>query len=446
MQPHPRNSRTALGRCLLLAAAFAASGWSAAAGAQSGGDNPALSGAGDEATKNEPVEQPVEFRAAWVATVANIDWPSKPGLSVRRQKRELIEMLDMAQELGLNALVFQIRPHADALYRSELEPWSPYLTGRMGRAPRPAYDPLEMILEEGHKRGIEIHAWLNPYRAGHPDYKGPYPDNHVSKTMPDAVYKLGDSGMWWIDPAHPEARAHTLAVIEDVLTRYDIDGIHFDDYFYPYPSYLKDFPEGEFPDGELYAAYQKDGGELSRDDWRRDQVNTLVREIHDLIERVKPEVRFGISPFGLYRPGFPSFIQGFDQYDQLYADVRLWLTEGWVDYLAPQLYWPIEKPAQSFTALLRWWHENNPKGRDIYAGLYTSRLLADKPGYRDTEIPLQVEWSRLLTPEGLQPGHIHFSIKALQQNPGGLVEKLRPLYAAQEKKEKQAAAEAQDAN
>ena len=247
--------------------------------------------------------------------------------------------------------------------------------------------------------------------------------------MPDAVHELGDSGMWWIDPSHPAASEHTLAVIEDVLTRYDVDGVHMDDYFYPYPSYLDGFPDNQFPDGPQYAKYQQSGGKLSRDDWRREQVNTLVRDIHELVERVKPEARFGISPFGLYRPGHPDFIEGFDQYDKLYADVALWLREGWVDYLAPQLYWPIEKPEQSFTELLRWWHEHNPKKKDIYPGLYTSKLLAEKPGFRDTEIPLQIRWTRLLTPEGLQPGHIHFSMTALQQNPRELVEKLRPLYA-----------------
>ena len=421
-------------RRFLLAAALACGGAAPAFAqtqTQPAAENPApvVRAAEDEGDRG--TEAPREFRAAWVATVANIDWPSKPGLATRRQKEELLDLLDDAQEIGLNALIFQIRPHADALYPSELEPWSPYLSGTMGEPPMPAWDPLATAIEEAHARGIELHVWMNPYRAGHPDYKGEYPENHVSKTMPDAVHRLGDSGMWWIDPSHPGAKAHTLAVIEDVLTRYDVDGLHFDDYFYPYPSYLKGFPGGEFPDKENYKSYQEGGGELSRDDWRRDQVNTLVREISELVERVKPEVRWGISPFGLYRPGTPEFIEGFDQYEKLYADVALWLREGWVDYLAPQLYWPIEKPEQSFTELLRWWHEHNPKGKDIYAGLYTSRLLGETPGYRDTEIPLQVRWSRLLTPEGLQPGHVHFSMTALQQDPRGLVGKLRPLYDAE---------------
>ena len=236
-------SRLLAGGCLALASGSAATAADAASP-----ENPAPIVRAAEAGNGEKGENaPEEFRAAWVATVANIDWPSKPGLATRRQREELLDLLDDAQEIGLNALIFQIRPHADALYPSDLEPWSPYLSGTMGEAPRPAWDPLQTAIDEAHARGIELHVWLNPYRAGHPDYQGKYPENHVSRTMPDAVHELGDSGMWWIDPSHPEAKAHTLAVIEDVLTRYDVDGLHFDDYFYPYPSYLKDFEGGEFP-------------------------------------------------------------------------------------------------------------------------------------------------------------------------------------------------------
>ena len=369
-----------------------------------------------------------ELRAAWVATVANIDWPSRPGLSVRKQKAELDAIVRAAAAVGLNALFFQVRPHADAMYPSELEPWSPYLTGTMGKAPRPAWDPLQHLIDAATPHGIAIHAWLNPYRAGHPKYTGAYPDTHVSATLPDAVHTLGDSGMVWMDPADPRGQAHTLAVVTDLLDRYAIAGIHLDDYFYPYPSYLEKLPGGEFPDDRTWAAYRDAGGTRDRDGWRREQVDTLVEAIHQRVKASGADRVFGISPFGIYRPGHPPHIAGFDQVAKLHADPRRWMEAGWVDYIVPQLYWSIEEPDQSFVSLLRDWHAHNPRGVEIYAGLYTSKLLETPPKFRDTEIPLQVRWTRALTPAGRQAGHVHFSMKALMQNPRGLSETLAELY------------------
>ncbi|MEM1099109.1 MAG: family 10 glycosylhydrolase [Planctomycetota bacterium] len=393
---------------------------------------------------------PREFRAAWIATVANIDWPTKPGLTTQQQQDEMLALLDLCVEMNLNAVIFQIRPHADAMYESAIEPWSYYLTGEQGKAPDPAYDPLAFTVQEAHARGIEVHVWLNPYRANHPiqqrgtkDAKGnvviPGSDviaeNHVSQTMPDGVVKFKDGdGFWWMDPADPRIQQQSLDVIADVLQRYDVDAIHFDDYFYPYPSYN----DGkDFPDDPTYDAYVEAGGVLPRADFRRKAVNDFVEALHHLIRREAPNVKFGISPFGIPRPGNPHYIQGFDQYEQLYADAHLWMRQGWIDYMAPQLYWEIRNPDQSFVGLLQWWHANNPKGIHVWPGLYTSRLLGATPEARrfdDDEIPQQVKWSRVLAdnPEAVSAGHIHFSIKALQQNARGVADTLKAKHYTDE--------------
>ena len=381
---------------------------------------------------------PREFRAAWIATVANIDWPTKPGLTTQQQQDEMLALLDLAADLRLNAVVFQIRPHADALYDSKIEPWSYYLTGEQGKAPDPAYDPLAFTVEEAHKRGIEVHVWFNPYRANHPDQqKGSdvIADNHVSNTLPDAVKKLGKAqGIWWMDPADPRIQQQSLDVIGDVLDRYDVDGIHFDDYFYPYPSYNDG---NDFPDDPTYDAYVAAGGTLPRADWRRKAVNDFVEALHFLIRSKSPTVKFGISPFGIYRPGHPHYIKGFDQYEQLYADAHLWMTRGWIDYIAPQLYWEIRNPDQSYVGLLQWWNDNNPRGIHVWPGLYTSRLLEEddtKRRFDDQEIPRQIQWSRVLaeSPQAISPGHIHFSIKALQKNARGVTDTLKAKHYTSE--------------
>lgn len=371
----------------------------------------------------EPPPSPREFRAAWVATVDNIDWPSRRGLSTAEQQAELIRILDKAAELKLNCLVLQVRTTADALYDSRLEPWSYYLTGESGKAPDPFYDPLTMWVDEAHRRGIEIHAWLNPYRARFGTNE--VAASHVSRTRPDLVKTYGR--YLWLDPGEPDAAAHSLAVFADVVNRYDIDGVHMDDYFYPYPI-TEDGEEVDFPDDASWAKYQSSGGQLGRADWRRDNVNRLVRQIHQQTRQAKPWVRFGISPFGIGRPGAAPGITGFDQYEKLYADATLWLKEGWCDYFAPQLYWPIDQKAQSFPVLYEFWRQESTHGVPVWPGLFTSRTGDMNRPFPPKEILRQIEVVR--TP-GAGTGHIHFSMKALMQNREGLANELQTtLYAS----------------
>ncbi|MGH7670612.1 MAG: glycoside hydrolase family 10 protein, partial [Gemmatimonadaceae bacterium] len=301
-----------------------------------------------------------EFRGVWVATVDNIDWPSEPGLSTTEQKAELTAILDRAAALHLNAVIFQVRPSADALYESKLEPWSAFLTGRMGRPPAPLWDPLAFAVREAHARGLELHAWFNPFRARYPGDDGPAASSHVSRRLPGLVHQYGRYE--WMDPGSAETRAMAIRVILDVVKRYDVDGVHIDDTFYPYPVSRggRDVP---FPDDATYRAYRKRGGTLSHDDWRRHSVDLFVEQLYHAVKQVKPWVKVGISPFGIWRPGNPPSVKGLDAYASIFADSRLWLANGWVDYLAPQLYWPIEPKQQSFPALLKWWAAQNTAGR-----------------------------------------------------------------------------------
>ena len=348
-----------------------------------------------------------EFRAAWVATVANINWPSKRGLTSQEQQKECITLLDFLQAHHFNAVIFQVRPQADALYQSALEPWSYYLTGEVGKAPDPFYDPLQFWIEAAHDRGMELHVWLNPYRSHHKD-GGPLSDKSIVKTKPQLSVFLKE-GYWWMDPAKKETQDHSTAVVMDLVKRYDIDGVHFDDYFYPYPSYNLG---ADFPDDESWAAYQKSGGKLSRGDWRRDAVNTFIEQLYSKIKAEKKWVKFGISPFGIWRPGFPSSIEGFDQYDQLYADARLWLNKGWLDYFAPQLYWSINDIPHSFPVLLQWWAGENKLNRHLWPGISDYKGGGEK---NSDETINEIMVSRGLLPQS--KGDIHWSISALTQNP-----------------------------
>jgi uncharacterized lipoprotein YddW (UPF0748 family) len=365
-----------------------------------------------------------EFRAAWVATVDNIDWPTKRGLPVSQQKAEAIAILDKAADLNMNAIVLQVRPACDALYNSRIEPWSEYLTAKMGQAPRPYYDPLEFWIREAHRRGLELHAWFNPYRAYHPSAHSEISSGHVSKTKPSIVRTYGKH--LWMDPGERGTQDHSRNVIIDVVKRYDIDGVHMDDYFYPYKE--KDAAGNviDFPDEPSWQQYLASGGMLSRDDWRRQNVDTFIERVYREIKRTRPKVRFGLSPFGIWRPGNPPQIKGFDQYAELYADARKWLVNGWVDYWTPQLYWKIEQTAQSYPVLLKWWAEQNPRGRNLWPGNYTSRVGSES-AWPAEEIVNQIRATR--QQEGAT-GNVHFSMKALMQNRGGLSDALRSgVYA-----------------
>ena len=351
-----------------------------------------------------------EFRAAWVATVANINWPSKPGLTVEEQKSEAIALLDLLDRNNFNAVIFQVRPHCDAMYRSDLEPWSYYLTGEEGKAPDPYYDPLQFWIDEAHTRGIELHAWLNPYRAHHPA-GGPVTDASIVRKRPDLVLKLEVENYWWMDPALKGTQDHSYNVVMDLVRRYDLDGIHFDDYFYPYPDYnnFKDFP-----DDRSWQAYQASGGRLSRSDWRREAVNTFIERLYKGIKAEKPWVKFGLSPFGIWQPYNPPAIgSGFNQHETLYADAKLWLNKGWIDYYSPQLYWPINQIAQSFPVLLGWWKDENLKGRHLWPGI----SIGLSPATRAIDETInQIMVTRGVLPGS--PGVIHWSIGPLVNSPG----------------------------
>lgn len=360
-----------------------------------------------------------EFRAVWVATVSNIDWPSAPGIPAERQKQELLRILDLARDLRLNAVILQVRPQCDALYPSRLEPWSEYLTGRMGRPPEPFYDPLAFAVEQAHARGLELHAWFNPYRALHPSAARPPAATHISQARPDLAQPYGKHV--WLDPGERAAQDHSLAVVLDVVRRYDIDGVHFDDYFYPYKEKDEAGREIPFPDGRSWQKYVASGGRLGRDDWRRRNVDEFVRRVAAEVRRAKPRVRFGISPFGIWRPGHPPQIKGLDAYAELYADSRKWLREGWVDYLAPQLYWPIEQEAQSYTALLNWWLAENVRRRHVWPGNAAYRV-GSNPNFTAEEIIRQIGATR---EHASATGNIFFSAKSLLQNLGGVSELLK---------------------
>jgi uncharacterized lipoprotein YddW (UPF0748 family) len=375
------------------------------------------------ASAQEPPPVAREMRAAWIATVDNMDWPSRAGLSTAEQQRELIAMFDRLVELRMNAVVLQVRPAADALYESKLEPWSEYLTGTMGRAPSPYYDPLAFAIREAHKRGLELHAWINPYRSRY-SMTRPVSANHISKTHPSLVRRYGP--YQWMDPGDPAVRAHTKRVVLDLVRRYDLDAIHMDDYFYPYKEtrrVRRKLQEIPFPDDATYRRYRRGGGKLARDDWRRQNVNLLVKELYEGIHEVKPSVRFGISPFGIWRPGNPPSVRGLDQYTELYADAKKWLNEGWLDYITPQLYWAVDKPQQRYDHLIEWWAQQNTEGRHLWAGNYTSKVsFTNSSAFTTSEILEQI---RLTRAQRGATGNVHFSMKVFMDDPDNLNARLR---------------------
>jgi uncharacterized lipoprotein YddW (UPF0748 family) len=342
-----------------------------------------------------------EFRGAWIASIYNIDWPSSPGLSAGGQQAELRGILDKVAALKMNAVVFQVRPQCDAVYSSSMEPWSSSLTGTMGQSP--GYDPLAYCIQQAHARGIEVHAWFNPFRAlSNSSQK--VAGNHVTRSMPHITKKFGT--MVWCDPASEATRSRALNVILDVVRRYDIDGVHLDDYFYPYPSGSLRFPDGKSPAE------------------RRSYVDGFVSNLYSAVKRQKSWVRVGISPFGIWRPGVPSGIEaGIDSYEQLAGDSRKWLKNGWVDYLAPQLYWRISPQKQSFPLLLSWWRQQG--SRPVWPGIATERI-GGSDGRGAGEITSQIDISRKTGKNW--NGHIHWSAKSLVKNQGGIATKLANTY------------------
>lgn len=362
---------------------------------------------------------PYEFRGVWVATVENIDWPSKKGLPVDQQKAEFIKLLDFHLQNGMNAVIVQIRPVTDALYPSKLEPWSEYLTGKQGLPPTPFYDPLAFMIEETHKRGMEFHAWFNPYRAVFNIKTSSIAPTHVTKLYPDWFVTYGDKK--YFDPGIPEARAHVNRVIKDVVERYDIDAIHFDDYFYPYR-----IPGKEFPDEKSYKQYGKG---MQKDEWRRSNVDSIIIQLAQTIKQTNPRVKFGISPFGVWRnkskdPRGSETKAGQTNYDDLYADILSWLEKGWIDYVVPQLYREINDALMEYGSTLAWW-ANNSYGKQVYVGHGIYRAGSNSAWKKTTEIPQQIQIARNLPKVN---GSVYFSSKSFNNNPNGWVDSLRNNY------------------
>ena len=356
----------------------------------------------DQATQDIIKKHPA-MRAAWVATVASIDWPSQTKLTIEEQKAEARELLDLAVEINLNTVIFQVRPHGDAFYKSKYEPWSHYLSGVQGQDP--GYDPLAFWLEEAHKRGLKLHAWFNPYRIQHPAVKGDLASNSLQKSHPEWSIPLKE-GYVWLNPANTDVQNHFIKVLDDCLSKYSVDGIHMDDYFYPYKDFLGD---KHFPDHNEYQEYLKyrPSPKLDLRAWRRKNVNSLVYKIHQLMKSKHPKVEFGISPFGIWHPGYPSDVEGTSSYNDLACDSRLWLQSGWVDYLSPQLYWPESAPQQRFTSLINWWKHQNTSAKSFIPGIASWRT-------EPKEILRQI---KQCNEDPLVSGYIHFSLGAILKNP-----------------------------
>jgi uncharacterized lipoprotein YddW (UPF0748 family) len=371
------------------------------------------------ATSVSYCQQP-EFRAAWIATVDNIDWPSKGNYNSENQKAEFIRIVDMHKKNGLNALVVQIRPATDAFYPSPYEPWSEWLTGKQGRPPVPYYDPLKFMIEESHKRGLEFHAWFNPYRAVFKIGTSTLSPTHITKIHPEWFLTYGDKK--YFDPGNPNAQQFVTRVVKDVVERYDVDAIHFDDYFYPYRIAGKEFPD--------QASFKKYGNGMTKDDWRRSNVDSIIVQLSRVIKKVNTKCKFGISPFGVWRNASQDSINGSatkagqTNYDDLYADILLWLKNGWIDYVAPQLYWEFEHKLAPFQPLLDWWSQHS-YGRHCYIGLGLYRAGSNANWKDKTQLPRQIEALRK-TPN--VQGMIFFSSKNFERNPNGWSDTLRYQY------------------
>ena len=332
------------------------------------------------------------------------------GMPTAQVQQTLIQQLDNLQKAGINAIIFQVRAEGDALYRSSYEPWSRFLTGVQGKAPSPMWDPLQFMIDECHKRGMELHAWINPYRAKTKGTGALSPAHPVNR-YPNLIVSY--NGQLYFDPGYPESRQYICKIVRDIVTRYDVDAIHMDDYFYPYPN-----PGEKFPDDISFAAYGR--GFRNRDDWRRDNVNVLIKEIHETVRACKPWVKFGVSPFGIYRnkKSDPngSDTKGLQNYDDLYADVLLWVNNGWVDYNIPQIYWEIGHPAADYDTLIRWWAKNSA-ARPLFIGQDVMRTVqkADVKNPNQHQMPAKYQLQRSLP---TVQGSCQWYAAAVVNNPG----------------------------
>ncbi len=364
-----------------------------------------------------------EFRGVWIATVTNIDWPTPGNYNSALQKEEFIKLLDRHKANGMNAIVMQIRPATDAFYPSPYEPWSEWLTGKQGQPPVPYYDPLQFMIEETHKRGMEFHAWMNPYRAFFNINKTQVSATHITRLHPNWFLTYGDKK--YFDPGNKEVQQHVTNVVKDVVSRYNVDAIHFDDYFYPYR-----IPGKEFPDDEKYQMYSNG---MSKDDWRRSNTESIILQLSKAIKEENKNCQFGISPFGVWRNIDKDSINGSNtkagqtNYDDLYADILLWLKNGWIDYVAPQLYWEFGHKAAPYEVLIDWWGKHT-YGKNCYIGLGIYRAGSNDAWKDKTQLPRQIETLRN-TPN--INGMIFFSSKSFDKNPNGWNDSLRLNYFSQ---------------
>lgn len=369
-----------------------------------------------------------ELRGAWVSTVFNLDWPSTSSYgNVEAQKAEYAQLLDDLQGMGMNAVFVQVRPSADAIYPSELVPWSAYLTGTAGK--NPGYDPLQYLIEETHRRGMEFHAWFNPFRATTGSDTTKLPDHHVLNQHPEWVVKFNNK--YYVNPGIPEARKHIIEVIMEVVKGYDIDGVHLDDYFYP----TGESSSNKFNDDSTYKTYNFNHI-VNKGDWRRDNINTFVRDLGQSIHREKPQVSYGISPYGVWRnkavdPTGSDTRASVTAYDSTYADVRKWIQNEWVDYVIPQIYWSLSRPEVRYDILADWWaSEVAGTNVDLYIGHAVYKLGTSEVGWNSaTEIIDQMEYNRSI-PE--IKGSVFFSAKDLRKNPLGLIPMLQTFYEVRE--------------
>ena len=362
-----------------------------------------------------------EFRAVWIATVDNTDWPPKGMVDVDSQKAEFIRQLDMHKKNGMNAIIMQVRPAADAFYPSQYEPWSQWLTGTQGKPPSPYYDPLQFMIEETHKRGMEFHAWCNPYRADFKIGESSISPSHITRLHPEWFKTYGDKK--YFDPSNKEAQKFVIKVICDIVSRYDVDAIHMDDYFYPYRIAGKEFPDED--------AYKRSGTKLNKDDWRRSNVDSIIKALSIAIKKEKPWVKFGISPFSVWRnndkdPDGSDSKASQTNYDDLYANIVLWLKKGWIDYVAPQLYLEIGNSRIAYEKMLDWWSKHT-YGRHLFIGHGVYRVTSNAPTAwkNPNELPNEI---KLLRKYPNVQGSIYFSSKSFNNNPNGWNDSLQNNY------------------
>nr|MCR4665464.1 family 10 glycosylhydrolase [Paludibacteraceae bacterium] len=374
------------------------------------------------------------FRAVWISTVANIDWPTGDAIgNTALQQQQMRVLLDNIAALHFNTIIFQVRPTADALYESSYEPWSHWLTGKQGQNNDIPYDPLQFVIDEAHKRKLDVHVWINPYRLNLA--RTPVSEiskDHIFYRHPEMFWKY--NGQWYFEPGLNETREWLCKIVKELVTKYDIEGIHMDDYFYPYPDH-----KTQLPDSNCFHAHPR--GFSNIEDWRRNNTNLIICELHDLIKKLKPHVQFGISPFGIWRNQSSdprgSDTHGLQNYDELYADVRLWMEEGWIDYVVPQLYWAIGTNAADHKKLAYWWAENCYNTR-LYIGMAPYQLVDRKQVSAD-------EWQKKRNTAWAKPneicrqlrlheqipqikGQVFFSASHLLKNPLGICDSLKTYY------------------